>query len=239
MNIYNSKPYTYLVKCIPTNQYYYGVRWANKLPAHQDLWSTYFTSSKVIRKLRDQYGDSAFLVEIRKEFDNVDSAMIWESKVLTRLKVLKDPKWINANIRGANFRRVGPTSVHTRQKMSIAKRNRIVSQSTKDKLSQLKIGTTPWNKGKTGSINHSQETIEKIRKASASQEWTQQRREKISNAKKGKPSPLKGKPGLAQTDDSKRKLSLQRKGRKWFNNGILNKISFVSPGPEWSHGRLK
>lgn len=43
--------YTYLIKCIPTGEYYYGVRYSvNSNP--DELQKTYFTSSKVVKSNR-------------------------------------------------------------------------------------------------------------------------------------------------------------------------------------------
>jgi len=232
------RPYTYLLKCIPTNQYYYGVRWRNRLQAKQDFWIHYFTSSKKIAKLRKKYGDSAFLFEIRREFDTPNDAIIWEEKVLRRMKVLQDPKWLNGNIRGVAFRRDAPISNETKHKMSVAKRNRVVTAETCAKISQLKLGSVPWNKGKIGLQRHTPETIEKIRDAGKNQIWIAERCAKISFAKKGKPSKLKGRSGTPHTTESKRKLSHARVGRKWYNNGITNKISFKHPGDGWIERRL-
>lgn len=214
------------------------MRWANRLPPLEDLWVKYFTSSKKISQLRKEFGDTAFEFQVRKIFNNKDDAIDWEAKVLTRLKVLNDPRWLNANIRCAKFSRSGPFSQKTRDKMSLAKRNRVVTPETCLKISQAKKGKVPWNKGKTGVFHHSQETIEKIRTSSAKAIWTEDRGRKISESKKGKPSPLKGRKGRQHDPLSKNKLSLARKGRTWYNNGIKNKISFEHPGEGWIKGRL-
>jgi hypothetical protein len=88
--------YTYLIKCTINNKCYYGVRWGNKLPPSEDLWIKYFTSSKVIKNLVNQYGKDAFLFEIRNVFTTKQEAITWEETVLRRLKVLKSPdKWLN------------------------------------------------------------------------------------------------------------------------------------------------
>ena len=69
-------------------------------------------------------------------------------------------------------------------------------------------------------------------------------RQKISEAKKGKPSPRKGavlsnetkqkisesRKGLKLSEDTKKILSEQSKGRHWFNNGVNN--VFVRECPE-------
>ena len=88
--------YTYLIKCTINNKYYYGVRWANKVSPSQDLWIKYFTSSKVIKNLINQYGKDAFIFEIRKTFTTKQEAIAWEETVLRRLSVLKFPNtWLN------------------------------------------------------------------------------------------------------------------------------------------------
>jgi len=88
--------YTYLIKCTINNKFYYGVRWGNKVPPSEDLWVKYFTSSKVIKNLINQYGKEAFLFEVRKVFTTKQEAIAWEETVLRRLKVLKSPNiWLN------------------------------------------------------------------------------------------------------------------------------------------------
>jgi len=44
-------------------------------------------------------------------------------------------------------------------------RNREISEETRNKMSEKKKGKTPWNKGLTGKIKHSEETKEKMRNA--------------------------------------------------------------------------
>lgn len=86
--------FTYLVKCIPTNQFYYGVCYKRGVSADR-LWTTYFTSSKSVHRLIEDYGSDAFEVEIRRTFETSEAARLWESKVLKRMNVVKDPRWLN------------------------------------------------------------------------------------------------------------------------------------------------
>ena len=91
-----TKPYTYLLHHVPTNTFYYGVRWAKN--CHPDeFWKTYFTSSKkLVPELRKKYGDDSFEFEIRKTFEDKKKAQEWEHKVLRRMKVLKKHNiWLN------------------------------------------------------------------------------------------------------------------------------------------------
>jgi hypothetical protein len=87
-------PYTYCLTFKPTGQKYYGVRYKRGCRP-EDLFQTYFTSSKEIKRLITLYGIKSFDIEIRKTFTNKEKALEWESKVLRRLKVEKNKKWIN------------------------------------------------------------------------------------------------------------------------------------------------
>jgi hypothetical protein len=97
MSIYT--PYTYLIRHIPTNTHYYGVRWKNvrlKKTPEEDLWVTYFTRSKKVQSLINEYGKDSFEFEIRKKFQTIDQARLWETKVLKRMRVLDNPQiWLN------------------------------------------------------------------------------------------------------------------------------------------------
>lgn len=89
-------PFTYLIKCVPTNEYYYGVRYAKGCQP-SDLWSTYFTSSNKIGQRIALFGVSAFQYEIRRTFDCPHKARLWEYNVLKRINAIQDPKWLNVS----------------------------------------------------------------------------------------------------------------------------------------------
>jgi hypothetical protein len=100
MNIYSDRtPYTYLIGWSKLDKWYYGVRFAKKCNP-SDLWTKYFTSSKYIKTMREQEGEPD-IIEIRKIFSSHHDAIKWEEKVLRRLNVLNDDKWINRNVAGA------------------------------------------------------------------------------------------------------------------------------------------
>jgi hypothetical protein len=102
--------YTYLVKCLPTNEYYYGVRYAkNSRP--DDLWVKYFTSSKVVKQRIDLFGKQQFAVEVRKVFSTAKDAMVWEDRVLRRLKVVDRINWLNRHYGCVFERRVGSVTL--------------------------------------------------------------------------------------------------------------------------------
>lgn len=90
--------YTYLIGWSTYNKFYYGARWAeNCVP--EDLWKTYFTSSKHVKKFREKYGEPD-IVQVRKTFNSVEACRTYEYKVLARLNVLNEDKWLNKNING-------------------------------------------------------------------------------------------------------------------------------------------
>ena len=94
--------FTYLIKCIPENTFYYGVKYAiNSHP--KDLWKTYFTSSKYVHNLIEKYGSDQFEYEIRKTFDDIDKARRWERTVIKRMNMVYDERFINKSCPGEDF----------------------------------------------------------------------------------------------------------------------------------------
>jgi hypothetical protein len=87
------RPYTYLIGWKHHNMYYYGVRYAVNCNS-EELWKTYFTSSKHVVDFRVKNGEPD-IIEIRKTFDNATDAKFWETKVLRRIKANINPRFIN------------------------------------------------------------------------------------------------------------------------------------------------
>ena len=125
MSIYN-QPYTYVIGWTRLNKYYYGVRYAKKCNP-SDLWVSYFTSSKFVKRLREKEGEPD-IKQIRKIFTDTKSAILWEAKVLRRLDVLSKDNWLNQNIAGATGdlldrpnpnkgKKFGPLSEETKNKL--------------------------------------------------------------------------------------------------------------------------
>jgi hypothetical protein len=86
-------PYTYLIGWSKNKKYYYGVRYSKK--SHpDDLWQTYFTSSKHVKEYMIEHG-SPDIIKIRKIFDDVDSARKWETRVLKKLSVKDREDFLN------------------------------------------------------------------------------------------------------------------------------------------------
>lgn len=86
--------FTYHLFHRPTQMNYYGARW--KKGCHpKDLFSTYFTSSKKVLLLIEEYGVDSFDVRIRKIFKTKEDCMKWECKVLLKLGIPKNKRWLN------------------------------------------------------------------------------------------------------------------------------------------------
>ncbi len=106
MNIYQdiqplNIPYTYRliwtdsVTGIP-KMHYYGVRYAKNCHPN-DLWVSYFTSSRYVTDYVKRFGNPT-VIEIRKVFnttDRIQKAIDWEKKVLVKLKAHLRDDYIN------------------------------------------------------------------------------------------------------------------------------------------------
>jgi hypothetical protein len=95
------KPYTYIVGWAKHNKFYYGSRYGVNCSPN-DLWQTYFTSSKIVHAFREQFGEPD-IIQIRKTFKNRDEAINWEFKVLKKLKVKSNEKWLNIAVGKPTF----------------------------------------------------------------------------------------------------------------------------------------
>ena len=72
-------PFTYLIGWSKHNIWYYGVRVKpGTTPA--DLWTTYFTSSKLVKQIRKDVGEPD-VIQVRKTFKTKTGALLWEHNV--------------------------------------------------------------------------------------------------------------------------------------------------------------
>lgn len=176
-------PFTYRIIC-PDGRYYYGVRYA-KGCSPDDLWTTYFTSSKVIKELLKTTDPKDFKYEIRKIFQLAEDALIYERRVLKRI-VGKD-NCINQHIGDKKFHNKKPHTEETKEKIRQANIGKKQSIETKEKK----------NNSNTGK-KRSKETIEKIR---------------VSNIGKNKGKVAWNK-GIPHSEETKQKLSDSSRWKK-------------------------
>jgi len=88
-----SIPFTYLIGWKAHNVWYYGSKYAAGCNP-SDLWTRYFTSSKYVKQFIAEFGDPD-VIEIRNTFDTPAQATTWEKKVLRRMNVIHDDRWLN------------------------------------------------------------------------------------------------------------------------------------------------
>ena len=88
------KAYTYLVTHSPSGKMYYGSRKSETF----DLFKTYFTSSKLIKRLIKEDGIQSFKYELRRSFNSYESARKWETKFLTKIHCVTNTKFYNQAI---------------------------------------------------------------------------------------------------------------------------------------------
>jgi hypothetical protein len=87
-------PYTYRIFHRPTKTYYYGAKYSKKSdPA--TFWVDYFTSSKIVHSLIEQYGTHTFEIQRIKSFNTKEETLLWETKFLTKINAAARSDWLN------------------------------------------------------------------------------------------------------------------------------------------------
>jgi hypothetical protein len=199
--------YTYIIKC-PNGKSYYGYRSANKVSPENDLWKVYFTSSKHIKELREQYDDAEFVASVDKTFKTAEEAYEYETKFLTENDCIKSDGWLNESCFPVFADNTGYKHTEkTKKKMSEAKKGgtswnkgKKASDDTKKKMSESHIGKVSPNKGK----KFSDEWKKKMSESHKGMKASDDTKKKISEAQKGK----------KLSDDTKKKISEAHKGMK-------------------------
>lgn len=141
--------YTYLIGWKQLNKWYYGVRYS-KQSNPNELFVTYFTSSKKVKEFIkcNGYPD---VIQVRKTFSCATKARVWEGKVLKKLNVINDNRWLNLT---DNYSIPLEKSIHgwsdeSRKKLSSYRTGKMHSQETKNKIGRAHKGRdTPWLTGK-------------------------------------------------------------------------------------------
>jgi hypothetical protein len=193
------KPYTYLVKFKPTGKVYYGSRCQNftkfnRTPI-EDFWHKYTTSSEHINALIEEHGKDAFEYEIRRTFDTVEEMANWETRVLTRSRVLeRQDRWMNGNIAGKKILTDAGARV-----ISATHKDKPKTEEHKEKIRQGNLGKKKPIRGK-----EYRELMSKLKSGVNNPRYgvvvSEETCERISKAKKGKPAPNKG---TAMTEEQK------------------------------------
>lgn len=137
-------PYTYLIGWSTLNKYYYGVRYAKNC-CPDDLWVTYFTSSKHVKQFRKNNGEPD-IKQVRRVFLNKEAAGEWEYKVLRRLSAVRRDDFLNKSDTKIHDRTGKLHSAETKFKMGMKRKGRtpfegkLHSAETKLKMSNDRVG---------------------------------------------------------------------------------------------------
>lgn len=176
MNIY--QPFTYVLTFKPTGQRYYGVRYAKNANPSQ-LWTTYFTSSNIIKSLIKEHGIEAFTAEVRRTFETKNSAVLWEHKVLSRLDAAHSDKWLNRVNGDANFSSILNWSDEARAKYSNKRKGIQFTKEHRENLSKAKKGSiqSAETKAKRSAA------LKGRKRPPRSQEWKDKIKESLKNRK--------------------------------------------------------
>jgi hypothetical protein len=220
-------PFTYLVKHVPTNRYYYGVKFGKKCHPY-DLWTKYFTSSKKVKGLIRRYGKKSFIFEIRKTFKTAQQARVWEHKVLKRLKVVYRNDFLNQS-----DNKQMSSSKEARRKISLANTGK---KRSEEMIIRMRIYNSGKNNGMYGK-KHSEKTIKKLSKLNKGKKLSEETKEKL-RFYSGKNHYMYGK---KLSEETKEKIRLGNLGKKHTEEMIkyLSKINKGKNNPMYGRRHSK
>lgn len=131
--------YTYSIKHIPSNTIYYGVRKSSTY----DLGKTYFSSSKLIRRLIKEEGVENFEFKQRRKFETYEKARLHETKLLKRINAISNKKVLNQAISSPR--------ICSKDSTSEQKRKQSISKSMKGNKNFPKLSNEEYSRrGKLG-----------------------------------------------------------------------------------------
>lgn len=156
--------YTYLIGWSKLNRFYYGCRYSKNCHP-DDLWKTYFTSSKHVRRFRKEHGEPD-IIEIRKTFESRRKCLEWETKVLIKLDVNNNDLFLNkttnkaispivaAHAKGKTYEQIYgyDKAQELRKSRSLSNSKRRMSTETKTKMSNSRLGKYKGNNNPMSSI---------------------------------------------------------------------------------------
>ena len=236
--------FTYLLTWTELNIHYYGVRYSKNCHP-DDLWTTYFTSSNIVKKFIKKNG-SPDLIKIEYVFDTGIEAREYEENYIRTNNCVYENNWLNKCNGGKDYCCIGhtdetklkmknshlgiirgPHSEETKRKISTSNKGRKqpMSEEDKQKRRKPKKCRDNYKELKKGFIWITNGTINKIINPETFSDY---------------PEWIKG---CSKNTEYLKNASEKLTGSKIMNNGVIQKqISkeFVQEylDNEWVFGRL-
>jgi len=246
-------PYTYLIGWKIQDKYYYGVRYAKNCNP-TELMINYFTSSKEVTKMIEQYGNPD-IIQIRKTFSTIEKARSWEHKVLRRMKVVESSRWLNKTDNKSIFPMPGPLNAMYGKTGELSPRfgtshsvetKRIIGEKSRKKRGKMPVGFSEKMRNIVLGRTHTAETKNKIKEALSGRTISEEHKKNISKNHadmSGYKNPFFGK---KHSEEAKAIMREQRVGKKWIHNEISGQSKLVSESEVdtfinlgWTRGRSK
>lgn len=151
-------PFTYRIYHIPTKMHYMGVRYSNNC-CPTDLWTSYYTSSKLVKELIKYFGKDSFEIRRIKTFNTRAEALIYEQKFLTRIDAANRNNWLNQSNGGRSFayHPIGAQHWNFGRKHS----DDTIKKMRKPKSDEHKHNISKSNTGKKQTASHIQKRVMK------------------------------------------------------------------------------
>ena len=224
--------YFYKITNLKNNKFYYGVH------STDNLDDGYMGSGTIIKRIIKRYGKEYLKKDILKYFENSEDMFEYEKRFITE-DVIKDPKCYNLTNGGNGYSKNHYVTDEVRNKISEKRKNtgsktkgyRYVHMGEINKM----VSPEDFNKyiedGWVSGIYYSPESRKRLASMGMKgKKMTEEQRKKLSDAKKGKPSPLKGK---KMTEEQRKKLSDINTGKK-LSKETIEKISNANRGKKRS-----
>jgi len=252
--------YVYKITLSHTGQYYYGSRYShvhsNRLP-HNDLWITYFTSSKVIKSLLKAYSKDNFQAEIiYSSFDHEETYWVEQDHIAANFKdsLCLNRTYIERTTGKQICNNIGRSAWVKDNQLTYSiespgegwiKQGRPRSETTKVKLKESATGR-PRSIEHQNKLNQSRRSRPLGKKynvvkrgcdhKNSSKHWWHNGQDyKYSSECPGEAWYKKGRPKSAEQISKERQDKI---GRTYYHNGEEERMVHECPGPEWIKGRL-
>ncbi len=252
-------PFFYVLTHLLDGKRYAGIKTSKGCHPSQ-LWTTYFSSSKVINRIIDIEGKDAFTFEVRAIFDSLEKCLKYEATFLKKIQANINPNWYNLHkkdelqpfisktISSHNPNQCSKKSAAVKQLIWINQNNnkekRILSSELDYYMSQgfskgrITGISHPALKGRKLSVDHKKKLLASLNGHIVGENTKKLLSEKNKNAPKDHHCPhcnkdfVKG--HFNQWHGDFCKLNPNRtKTKQWYTNGISSVRSVVCPVGFW------